>query len=97
MNQQLALSFDDRARLGKQLRKVRDYFEANRGRWLTLAEISAATGAPEASASARFRDLKALGFDMERKPGVGGLHFYRMSTSTERVEENATFKHEERA
>lgn len=68
----------DRRRLARQAEKVLAFFEAHRGTWLTLRQISNGTGAPEASASARFRDLKAASYPMERKPGTGGLHWYRM-------------------
>lgn len=38
------------------------------GGWYTLAEISAASGAPEASASARLRDLRGMfGFKVDRR------------------------------
>lgn len=36
-------------------------------RWRTLREISNATGAPEASASARLRDLRKLGCIVDRR------------------------------
>jgi hypothetical protein len=52
----------DRARLGAQAQRVLDLM--NDGTWRTLGEISTATGDPEASCSARLRDL--------RKPMVGG-------------------------
>ena len=52
----------DMERLGKQMKLVAGYMQC--GRWMTLAELSALTGAPEASVSARLRDL--------RKPRFGG-------------------------
>ena len=75
---QLALTFTatDRKRLGRQLIKVRDYLLAHSGEWLTLRQISDATGAPEASASARLRDLARLGIPHELKragPGRGTI------------------------
>lgn len=52
----------DRARLGAQAQRVLDLM--NDGRWRTLGEISDQTHDPEASISARLRDL--------RKPAFGG-------------------------
>jgi hypothetical protein len=52
----------DRIRLGKQLRRVLQCLLI--GDWLTLAEIRHRTRDPEASISARIRDL--------RKPKFGG-------------------------
>lgn len=46
----------DQVRLTGQLKRVRDYLES--GEWKTLTEISKATGDPEASCSARIRDLR---------------------------------------
>jgi len=43
-------------RLMPQLQKVKQYMEEND--WVTLSELSNATGAPEASASAALRDLR---------------------------------------
>lgn len=67
----------DGPRLGAQLQRVYDFMKATEG-WTTLRSIAAATGAPEASASARLRDLKRLGFEIERRYIVNGLHEYRM-------------------
>lgn len=60
----LPVSFDgetidpslDEQRLGRQQEAVRAFME--RGGWHTLAELSAALGYPEASISARIRDLR---------------------------------------
>jgi hypothetical protein len=50
--------------------------------WHTLREISAATGDPEASVSARIRDMRKpkfnLGVKVEREFVSRGLHRYRM-------------------
>ena len=46
----------DGKRLSKQLDAVRAFMILSE--WVTLAEISEATGAPEASCSARLRDLR---------------------------------------
>jgi hypothetical protein len=62
----LTLDFDgktfdpelDGARLGRQLLVVRSYMLRISPAWKTLREISAATGEPEASVSARLRDLR---------------------------------------
>jgi len=49
------------------------------GQWRTLRDITAATGAPEASASARLRDMRRAGWVVEerRVEGAPGLHIYR--------------------
>lgn len=57
----------DRVRLGAQAQRVLDIMAD--GHWRTLGEISRATGDPEASCSARLRDL--------RKPLTGGHHVER--------------------
>jgi hypothetical protein len=46
----------DRGRLGRQLGRVKALMAD--GEWRTLAEVSAATGDPQASVSARLRDLR---------------------------------------
>lgn len=66
----------DSARLGEQCQRV--YNAMKSGDWLTLAQISEITGDPEASISARYRDLKRFGFQMEREYLARGLHQYRM-------------------
>ena len=52
------------------------------GCWRSLAEIAAATGAPEASVSARLRDLRKPangGHTVERRRrGGAGTHEYRL-------------------
>lgn len=48
------------------------------GEWHTLREISAATGHPEASVSARLRDFRAMGRVIEREYVSRGLHRYRV-------------------
>lgn len=84
MSAQLALTFssDDRKRLGKQLIKVHDFMLAHAGEWLSLRQISLATWAPEASVSARLREMhKRLGIPHELKraaPG-SGTWLYRVS------------------
>lgn len=70
----------DADRLGSQLRTVYDLMED--GAWRTLGTISAKTGAPEASASARLRDFRRLGMTVERIriDGRSGLWAYRLIT-----------------
>lgn len=71
----------DEDRLRRQLAAVRaEMFD---GQWHTLHQLSLIVGAPEASVSARLRDLrkpKFGGFVVERRrvPGGNGLHIYRM-------------------
>lgn len=72
---------DDGKRLRRQLNAVRTYMEV--GWWRTLREVANAVGAPEASVSARLRDLRKAkhgGYTIERRrvPGGNGLHEYRM-------------------
>jgi hypothetical protein len=63
----------DFVRLNRQQRLV---FEIMRdGKWRTLAEIAALARAPEASVSARLRDL--------RKPRFGGAEVQRMALDAE--------------
>lgn len=54
------------------------------GRWRTLREIAALTGAPEASVSARLRDARKGKFGAwvvsKRRVGMGGLYAYRVTT-----------------
>lgn len=68
----------DAPRLRAQLERVRNLMRD--GEWRTLAQIGDATGAPEASASARLRDLRREGLTVERKrvPKANGLHVYRV-------------------
>jgi hypothetical protein len=67
----------DTFRLKGQLAKVYAFMREVNG-WTTLAAISAATGAPESSASARIRDLRGLGMTVERRYQARGLHVYRL-------------------
>lgn len=67
----------DGKRLGTQAQRVHD-FVIDRG-WTTLAQISAATGDPEASVSARLRDLRDFGFSVETEFVAKGLHKYRVT------------------
>jgi hypothetical protein len=69
----------DFSRLARQAARVFDFM--CHGDWHTLAEISEATGSPEASVSARLRDFRKLGCTVERRrrgPEMSGLHEYRV-------------------
>ena len=72
----------DYARLNAQQARVFDAISD--GQWRTLREISAATGDPEASISARLRDFRKPdfgGLDIERRrrgTDAEGLHEYRI-------------------
>lgn len=76
------LALADRKRLGAQLSAVRDLMRD--GSWRTLGQIAEATGFPEASLSARLRDLRkpdfgSLRVEKRRVPGGNGLYEYRVS------------------
>lgn len=69
----------DYDRLNAQMRRVFDIVRD--GHWHTLAEIAAATGDPEASVSARLRDLRKPKYgsrEIERQFVEKGLWRYRM-------------------
>jgi hypothetical protein len=68
----------DARRLARQLHVV--YEAMLDARWHTLADLAEVSGAPEASVSARIRDLRAIGYtvDRQRVPGGNGLHRYRL-------------------
>lgn len=73
----------DRARDGKRLDgQAGDVFHfMSDGEWHTLSEISSSTGHPEASVSARLRDLrnpKLGGFTVDREHVRKGLWRYRL-------------------
>lgn len=71
----------DRTRLSRQLVAVRSVL-SDHG-WHTLEEIAGKTGEPEASVSARIRDLrkpKFGGYTVEREYVERGLWRYRMAT-----------------
>lgn len=67
----------DGKRLAKQKTAVRDVMLD--GEWRTLHLIAQITGAPEASVSARLRDLRKAGYLVERKYIKNGLHQYRVT------------------
>lgn len=69
----------DGKRLNAQAQAVFSYM--SHGEWRTLADIAAATGHPEASVSARLRDLRRKefgGYTVERKYIASGLWQYRL-------------------
>jgi hypothetical protein len=69
----------DKTRLNRQLRNVFDCMKD--GKWRTLSEIAAQTGEPEASISARLRDLRKPRFGeygVPRQRRSQGLFEYRL-------------------
>lgn len=72
----------DGARLKAQLDKVRTAMQD--GSWRTLEQIERITGAPQASVSARLRDLRKEKFGghvVERRYVAHGLFEYRVVAS----------------
>jgi hypothetical protein len=70
---------DDGPRLKRQLDRVREAMQD--GEWHTLAELAAISGASEAGASARLRQLRKPqhgGFVVEHERVNGGLWRYRI-------------------
>lgn len=71
----------DGQRLGKQLAAVLALMRD--GQWRTLRQISDATGYPEASVSARLREIKGLGHGMTgERIGTSGTWRYRVEVKT---------------
>jgi hypothetical protein len=69
----------DHARLHRQLDMVQEFMSDRQ--WHTLGEIAKATSQPEASVSARIRDLRKPKFGgktVERRYVSGGLWEYRL-------------------
>lgn len=66
----------DATRLSKQLKAVHDIMGG--GRKFTLRALADAADAPEASVSARYRDLKRLGFPMMKENLGDGCWLYWM-------------------
>lgn len=73
----------DGIRLNRQLKIVHDVMADGRRR--TLCELACAAQCPEASASARFRDLKRLGFPMMKENLGQGLWSYWMENPNDRM------------
>ena len=67
----------DGKRLNAQTQRVHDLMRD--GQWRTLAEIASGTGDPEASVSARLRDLRRFGFTVDRAYVSQGLHKYKVT------------------
>jgi hypothetical protein len=82
------LTADDKKRLGRQLDRVREM--TLDGTWWTLSRLQRRLTMEygghfsEASISARLRELRSLGFEVERKSLGHGLFAYRV-TQPERV------------
>jgi len=69
---------EDEERLGAQFLRVRAVMDL--GAWRTLQEVSVETGDPEASVSARIRDLRRAGYEVQRRrrgEAARGIHEYR--------------------
>lgn len=69
----------DKTRLEKQLKRVFNFMADQHPH--TLADIAKATKAPEASVSARLRQLRQMGHTIQRTRLAGGLHVYRLVTA----------------
>ncbi len=67
----------DEARLTSQLQRVADFMR--RSDWVTLSQIATAAVAPEASASARLRDMRRAGYQIERRYLQRGQWAYRLA------------------
>ena len=81
MNNEGTFEKKDRKRLGKQLEAVRTYMLFMG--WQTLGELERAFQGkyPQASLSARLRDLRRLGYAVERRPrknAARGVFEYRV-------------------
>ena len=69
----------DSKRLGTQLEQIRDFMEGRE--YLTLQEISDATGHPHASVSAQLRNLRKQRFGgrtIDKKHISNGLYSYKL-------------------
>lgn len=76
------LTKDDKKRLGKQAAAIRDLMM--NGNWWTLAHLQRQLGAQGIPAiitgvSARIRQLKALGYVIQRQQLQPGLHAWRLT------------------
>ena len=75
---------NDQGRISKQLDEVRKLMLD--GTWRTLGKIQELTGFPQASISARLRDLrkeKFGGFTVDRDRVMRGLYIYRVMRKNE--------------
>ncbi len=78
----------DESRLASQLRRTREAMSD--WEWHTLGEVSEMTGDPEASVSARLRDLRKAKFGGHQVVSEyvrRGLWRYRLASPTERAEQ----------
>jgi hypothetical protein len=87
----------DAERLGKQLEVVRGFMvqESFFGGWRTLAEIARNVSYPEASISARLRDLRRLGYVVDKRrrgEPKRGLFEYRVSKPAPQEAQPSLFK-----
>ncbi len=76
-------TFDEKLdgdRLRSQLERVRRFMANHSDYWYTLAEIADELGYPEASISARLRDLRKQGYTVQRRRVITqhGLWEYRV-------------------
>jgi hypothetical protein len=74
----------DGERLSRQLHEVRMFMLSRKGQWFSLCEISGALGFPEASISARLRDLRKKKFgrwavEARRRDGLRATWEYRLT------------------
>lgn len=73
----------DYERLNAQMKKVYDVVK--NGKWITLHDLAKKTGSPEASVSARLRDLRKPKFGAltveRRRSKEQGLYEYRLVTA----------------
>ncbi len=74
----------DKERLGTQLDQIREFMEGKE--YLTLQEISDATGHPHSSVSAQIRNLRKERFGsrvIDRKHISNGLYSYKLMSEDE--------------
>lgn len=85
------LTKEDAPRMAKQLASVRAYVLMQQ--WVTLRRISDYCSCSEASASARLRDLRKIGFLVERRRVAegNGLHEYRVTKIAPKEPEQLSF------
>lgn len=80
------LEAEDRPRLARQLDVVRErlLLIGHAGNWLSLAEMERLFGwkYPQASISARLRQLRSQGYLVERRRRSKGTHEYRVLPAT---------------
>jgi biotin operon repressor len=74
----------DRERLKAQYTRVRVVMLDHE--WHTLPELSSATGDPEASVSARIRELRKRGHTIDKQYVARGLWEYRMAQPDEQLQ-----------